>query len=176
MQGPNKVNEPLDFSTKNATTLPDLQQVLRAILFPEAVPARQRFALAPADYSFLRQYLSMVPQQSDHPRYAPAAYPDNYAKFLLVGGAPRPLPEGVKIFNKIGQAYGFLIDNAYVQHPEKHVEFLLSAVLYVNSDGVLNDDQYEYDTVGLPFLRRLGEVVYEYEVRRQRQSKAKRGR
>jgi hypothetical protein len=46
------------------------------------------------------------------------------------------------------------------------VEFLLAATLYVNADGVLNDDHYEYDTVGLPFLRALGLRIYEAERRR----------
>jgi len=48
------------------------------------------------------------------------------------------------------------------------VEFLLAATLYLNADGVLNDDKYEYDTVGLPFLRDLGRRVYEAELRRKR--------
>lgn len=173
MQGNRRINEPLDFSTKNTASLPDLQQVLRAVLFPEAVPARQRFALAPSDTEFLRRYLSLLPRQSDFPAYDSVAYPDNYAKFLLAGGPAGPLPPGVRIYNKIGQAYGFLIDNAYIQNRESGVEFLLSAVVYTNADGVLNDDQYEYETVGFPFLRRLGEVVYAYEAKRQASRKAK---
>ncbi|TGE10528.1 serine hydrolase [Hymenobacter fodinae] len=166
-QGSQRVEEPLDFSTKNTTSLPDLQNVLRAVLFPESVPASQRLALDSADLGLLRRYLSMAPRASNRPRYSPAAYPDNYAKFLLAG----PLPTGVQIFNKIGQAYGFLIDNAYIRNPDQHVELLLSAVVYVNSDGVLNDDQYEYDAIGLPFLRRLGEVVYAHEVKRAAKSR-----
>lgn len=46
------------------------------------------------------------------------------------------------------------------------VEFLLAATLYINADGVLNDDKYEYDTIGFPFLRDLGRRVYEAELRR----------
>ncbi|UYZ63427.1 class A beta-lactamase-related serine hydrolase [Hymenobacter weizhouensis] len=167
MKGEQRINEPLDFSQKNVTSLPDLQRVLRAVLFPESLPPRRRFQLAPADYTLLRDYLHRLPRQSRHPRYSPQEFPDNYAKFLLVGSAqPAPLPAGVRIYNKIGQAYGFLIDNAYVADSARRVEFLLSAVVYVNADGVLNDDQYEYNTVGLPFLRRLGQLVYEAELRR----------
>lgn len=32
-------------------------------------------------------------------------------------------------------------------------------MLYTNADGVLNDDEYEYETVADPFLADLGEVV-----------------
>ncbi|WP_126546807.1 serine hydrolase [Hymenobacter amundsenii] len=166
LAGGQRVAEPLDFSAKNAFPLSDQQRVLRAILFPAAVPRRQRFgALRPADYAFLRQYLWLPPGQSNFPRYDPVAYPGAYAKFLLAGGAGQ-LPAGVRSYNKIGQAYGFLIDNAYLTNEAAGVEFLLSAVVYVNANGVLNDDQYEYDTVGLPFLRELGQAVYEQELAR----------
>ena len=31
---------------------------------------------------------------------------------------------------------------------------------------VFNDDKYDYDTVGFPFLKNLGKVIYEYELTR----------
>jgi len=166
LQGAQRVAGPLDFRLKNAASLPDLQRLLRTVLFPESVPARRRLRLAPADYALLREALSQAPRASPHPRYDPAHYPDTYAKFLLGGGGLAPLPPGVRVFNKIGQAYGFLLDNAYVLDEAHGIEFLLSAVLYVNADGVLNDDKYEYDTIGLPFLRDLGRRVYEAELRK----------
>ena len=166
LKGDQQVAGPLDFSQKNAFSLPDQQRLLRAILFPETVPAARRLGLAPADYARLRAALSELPRESAHPRYDPGHFPDTYVKFLLGGGGLAPLPAGVRVFNKIGQAYGFLIDNAYVQDEAHGVEFLLSAVLYVNADGVLNDDKYEYDSIGFPFLRDLGRRVYEAELRR----------
>jgi len=165
--GSQRINQPFDFTNKNFFPLREQQQVLRALLFPEAVPRRQRFGgLRAADYQFLRRYLSLLPRQSRYPTYDSVAYPDNYAKFLLADNPPASLPAGVRIYNKIGQAYGFLIDNAYITDETHGVEFLLSAVIYVNADGVLNDDHYDYDTIGFPFLRDLGRVVYEWEVQR----------
>ncbi|WP_354579648.1 serine hydrolase [Hymenobacter sp. UYP22] len=168
LQSEQRIGQPMPFAARNATTLPDLQRTLRALLFPASVPARQRFALDTLDRRLLLDHLHRQPRQSHWPRYSPSHYPDNYAKFLLAGGAPGGLPEGVRIYNKIGQAYGFLIDNAYVTDQANKIEFLLSAVLYVNADEVLNDDHYDYDAVGLPFLRRLGEAVYQLERSRQR--------
>ena len=159
---------PLDFSLKNAFSLPALQRLLRLVLFPEVFPVAQRLRLRPEDYALLREAMSRLPRESTHPRYDVAHYPDTYVKFLLGGGGIAPLPPGVRVFNKIGEAYGFLIDNAYIQDEARGVEFLLSAVLYVNADGVLNDDKYEYDSIGFPFLRDLGRRVYEAECRRAR--------
>lgn len=169
LEGGQKVDKPLDLSQRNAMSLPDLQRLLRTVLFPETVPAARRLRLAPADYALLRQSLSQLPRESVSPRYDLAHFPDTYVKFLLGGGGTTPLPPGVRVYNKIGQAYGFLIDNAYITNPETGVEFMLSAVLYVNADGVLNDDKYEYDSVGFPFLRDLGRRVYERESRRKKQ-------
>ncbi|WP_210518569.1 serine hydrolase [Hymenobacter terricola] len=166
VKGTEVVNKPMDFGQRNTFSLPDLQRLLRAVLFPETVPPAERLRLQPDDYALLRAALSQPPGESIHPRYDRAHFPDTYAKFLLGGGGLAPLPPGVRAFNKIGQAYGFLIDNAYVEDRANGVEFLLSAVLYVNADGVLNDDKYEYDAIGLPFLRDLGRRVYEAERRR----------
>jgi len=163
-----QVAQPLDLSQKNVFSLPDLQHLLQAVVLPETVPTRQRPHLPPASYARLRDALSELPPQSRSPRYDSLHYPSTYAKFLLGGGGLAHLPPGVRVYNKIGQAYGFLIDNAYVVDAAHGVEFLLAVVLYVNADGVLNDDKYDYDTVGLPFLRDLGQRVYEAELRRAR--------
>ena len=59
-------------------------------------------------------------------------------------------------------------DSAYIIDTDSGVEFFLSAVIYVNSNGVLNDDDYEYEELGLPFLSALGKKIYEYEISRER--------
>ena len=49
------------------------------------------------------------------------------------------------------------------------MEFMLSATVYVNSDGVLNDDKYDYDTIGYPFMFQLAQTIYHYELQRNRE-------
>jgi flavin-dependent dehydrogenase len=78
------------------------------------------------------------------------------------------MPAGVRVFNKVGWAYGFLTDVSYVCDFANNVEFMLTATVYVNSDGVLNDNKYDYDTIGYPFLYHLGQTVYRYELGRDR--------
>jgi hypothetical protein len=73
---------------------------------------------------------------------------------------------GIRIFNKVGKAYGFLIDAAYIADLNNNVEFMLSAVIHCNSDGIFNDDKYDYDDVGLPFMKHLGQVIYDHELKR----------
>jgi len=59
-------------------------------------------------------------------------------------------------------------DIAYVADFKNKVEFMVSAVIYVNSDGILNDDKYEYEEIGYPFFKELGDILYGYELTRKR--------
>ncbi|MDB5253562.1 MAG: hypothetical protein JWP27_2731 [Flaviaesturariibacter sp.] len=164
------VNAPFDFSKKNRLSLPDLHSILTSLLFPEAVPKKKRFGLTRADYNFVYRYMSMAPSESRFPSYD-TSYPDAYSKLLLFGGSGRLENPSVRIFNKEGDAYGFLTDAAYIVDFDNGIEFLLSATIYCNSDAIFNDDHYDYDTVGLPFLKNLGRVLYDYERARPRRHK-----
>ncbi len=48
---------------------------------------------------------------------------------------------------------------------------MLTATVYVNSDGILNDDKYDYEEMGWPFMRELGQTIYQYELNRPRKYK-----
>ena len=168
--GDSLVRQPFDFTEKNYFALDDQQEILKAVLFPAEVPARRRFNLAPDDYRFLYQYLSQLPRETSFPKYD-SSYYDSYCKFLFTGDQRTIFPRNIRIFNKVGDAYGYLIDNAYIVDFEKGIEFMLSAVIYVNADGIFNDDTYEYDAIGLPFMGNLGRVIYDYEAKRKRPNK-----
>jgi hypothetical protein len=168
MKGDKLVHEPFDFSMKNRMSLQDLHSILRAVMFPAEAPVEKRFNLTGDDYTFLYKYMSMYPRESKFPYYDSTRYNDNQVKFLLYGAEPAKPDAGVRIFNKEGDAYGFLIDAAYIVDFKNKVEFFLTATIHCNSDGIFNDDKYDYDTIGFPFLKNLGKVVYEYELKRQR--------
>jgi hypothetical protein len=168
MQGDSLINSPKDFSQSNYISIENLQGILKTVLFPEAVRAKQRFHLREDDYRFLYKYMSMLPRESDYPKYDTTQYYDSYVKYFMFGDSKQPIPPHIRIFNKVGQAYGYLTDNAYIVDFESKIEFLLTAVIYVNEDQILNDDKYEYDEVGIPFLANLGRAIYEYEKRRAR--------
>lgn len=162
------ISGPMDFSGKNRISLVDLHHILRSVLFPLSVAGAQHFSLKEDDYEFLRQYLSQYPSEAKYPPYDTANYWDAYCKFLYWGAEKGALPRQLRVFNKVGDAYGFLTDVAYIVDFDRHIEFMVSATIYCNSDGILNDSQYDYDSVGLPFLKQLGRVLYDYESRRTR--------
>lgn len=164
------VNEPFDFTKHNNLSLGDLQQLLQSVLFPGSVPAAQRFGLTTDDYQFLRRYLSQYPSETPDPKYDTAAFYDSYVKFFFRDSSHR-MPPQVRVFNKVGWSYGFLTDVSYVVDFRNKVEFMLAATLYVNSDDILNDNRYEYESIGHPFLYQLGQTIYRYELERKRKHK-----
>ena len=167
-RGDQLFNEPFDFSKKNRMSLKTLHNIVRTVMFPEMVSKQQRFNLTKDDYDFLRKYMSMTPHESKFPSYDRENYWDDYVKFLMYGAERTPIKEGIRIFNKVGDAYGFLIDAAYIADFTNNVEFMLSAVIHCNSDGIFNDDKYEYDEIGFPFMKHLGQVIYDLELKRKK--------
>ncbi|MDZ7898647.1 MAG: serine hydrolase [Arcicella sp.] len=173
MKDDSLVNEPYSFSNRNFYPLLDQQSILKSILFPEAVEAKKRFNLTDEDYKFIYKYMSQMPTESIYPKYDPIEFYPTYCKFLMYGSGKNDVVNpNMRIFNKVGDAYGFLLDNAYIVDFEKGVEFMLTTVLLCNNDQIFNDDKYDYDTVGFPFMKNLGQLIYQHELTRKRKYKA----
>lgn len=161
------VMQPFDFSDKNVYPIADQQSVLKRLLFPEVFPEDQRFNLMDDQYKLIYHYMSMFPTESKYPTYSPPEYFPAYCKWLFYGGDSTAVIEPhIRIFDKIGDSYGYDIDNAYIVDFKNKVEFMLTAVVQSNDDGIYNDDKYEYKTVCLPFMKNLGRVIYQYELKR----------
>ncbi len=167
-KGDTLINAPMNFSKKNRILLSDLHSILRSVIFTNSVGNRQRFNLTSADYDFVYKYLSSYPAESVYPAYDTASYPNSYIKFLLNSREDKLLSKNIRIFNKSGEAYGQLTDIAYVVDLENNIEFFLSATINCNINGIVNDDHYDYETAGHPFLKNLGKVIYDYELHRKR--------
>lgn len=164
--------EPFDFRYKNYVGLNDLHDMLQALLFPQAVPAQSRFDLTEDDYQFLYRYMYHYPREVQEPAYPDLAEWDAYVKFLYFGSERGILDSPVRSLNKVGDAYGFLTDVAYIFNPETGTEFILAANIHVNANQIFNDGQYEYDDIGFPFLKRLGRLIYQYDEQRPRRRQA----
>ncbi|HCW07923.1 MAG TPA: hypothetical protein DGG95_11235 [Cytophagales bacterium] len=162
------ISKPFDFTYKNFYPLAEQQEILKAVLFPETVDAKRKFDVTEADRQFVMQYMSQLPRETKHPKYRGKNYYDAYVKYLLFGSNRKSIPTHIRIFDKVGIAYGFMIDNAYIVDFKNNTEFMLSAVINTNVDGVYNDGKYEFDKIGFPFMKNLGRVVYKYELKRKK--------
>ena len=167
--GGEKRDGPLNFKSKNFMNLPDQHELIKRIIFPDYFKNKPCFKLSDSDYLILYREMSILPRESEYPSFPDYdKHYDGYCKFFLFGDTKRRIPDNIKIFNKIGLAYGFTIDNAYIVDLENNVEFFLTAVIYCNSNGVMNDNVYDYETVSIPFLSELGRKIYNYELKREK--------
>jgi hypothetical protein len=114
----------------------------------------------------MSQYISETP----FPKYDTIKFVDSYVKFFFLDSG-RVMPDHVRVFNKVGWAYGFLTDVSYIVDFKNQIEFMLTATVYANEDGILNDNKYEYETVALPFLYRVGQDMYQHDLLRKRKFK-----
>ena len=167
MKNGNRIEQPFDFSKKNFMSLMEQQYFLIQVMFPETAPEDKQLNLTEDDYKFLYGKMSLLPRESKYPLYEDNDhYYDSYCKFFMFGDTKERIPDHIRIYNKVGLAHGFLVDNAYVVDVKNKVEFFLSAVLYVNQNETLNDNTYEYNEISIPFLAALGNAVYRFELKR----------
>ncbi|WP_375587528.1 serine hydrolase [Flagellimonas aurea] len=156
---------PFDFALKNYYPIEAQTALLKRIIFPEAFPKDERFNLSNGQRTHLLDAMHTLPHQLG---YDPEEFYDSYVKFFMFGDTTDPMPEHIKIYNKVGYAYGTLTDCAYIKDTENNIDFMLTATILVNSNGIFNDNTYEYDEVGIPFLAQLGREIYNYELNRTR--------
>jgi len=107
--------------------------------------------------------MSILPKDAG---YDSKTFYDSYAKFFMYGDSKEPIPNNIKIYNKVGYAYGTLTDCAYIKDTKNNIDFMLTATVLVNKDSIYNNDNYEYDTVGIPFLAQLGRELYKIALER----------
>ena len=167
MKSGKRVEQPFDFSKKNFMNLMEQHRFLIQVMFPETAPNYKQLNLTENDYQFLYGKMSLLPRESKYPLYEDDNHNyDGYCKFFMFGDTREQIPDHIRIYNKVGLAHGFLLDNAYVVDVKNKVEFFLSAVVYVNQNETLNDNTYEYDEISIPFLAALGNAFYRYELNR----------
>lgn len=163
------VRKPKVFTQNNVMPLQEINDFLIGLLYPSVVPEQKRLQLLDEDYKMLLKAMSQYPRESDFPMYDGSKYEDSYKKYLMLGDYHDTIKtDSLRIYNVVGQSYGWLADCAYFVDHKNKIDFFLSAVIYVNSNQVLNDGRYEYKTIGFPFLSHLGRLIYDYEKSRHR--------
>lgn len=159
------INEPFSFKQKNYYPLSAQHNLLKRIIFPENFNLNEQFHLNKEQRDHLLNAMHTVPKEMG---YDKKEYYDSYCKFFLFGDSKDDIPEHIKIYNKVGFAYGTLTDCAYIKDTKNNIDFLLTATILVNKDGIFNDDVYEYDEIGIPFLAQLGREIYQQELQRKK--------
>lgn len=146
-----------DFSAKNYYPLETLHSTLKRLLFPQEFKLNERYNLNETDRQFILSSMYQLPREQG---FDAKEFYDSYCKFFIFGDTTDTINSSIKIYNKIGQAYGTLTDCAYIIDEKNGVEFMVTATLLVNKNKIFNDGIYEYDEIGIPFLAELGRQLY----------------
>ena len=142
--------------------LENLLGALERVVKPEFFDENKRYSFSEQTRSELTDIMKLRPKDMPHPK---DTLPDNYVKFFMYGDQKEgDYPDHITIMNKVGWAYGYLTDVAYIKDEKEDVEFFLAATIHVNENQIYNDGVYEYEEIGLPFLGELGRLIYQYEV------------
>ena len=127
--------------------------MMKRLIFPENFSKEEQFQLPDSDRTFLLNTMKVLPKEAG---YDPETYYDGYVKFFVLGDTKDSIPPHIEIYNKVGYAYGYLTDCAYIKNKKTNREFILTGTIHVNENQIFNDDTYEYETIGIPFLAELG--------------------
>jgi hypothetical protein len=162
-----RVYQPKDFSTHNYMHISDLHSIMKKIVFNNLLSKKEKLPISDENRMFMLKELGMYPKESDHPKYDKKIFYDSFKKYFIYASAIATIDQdSLRIFNIVGKAYGFLIDCAYIVDFKNKTEFLLTASIFVNEKNVIGSGRYEYDQLGLPFLRDLSLGIYNYERKR----------
>lgn len=151
------IHEPKDFSEKNYFPISTMHKMMKRLIFPQLYRSDQRFDLSEDERKFIIDAMALLPRELG---YETQEYYDSYGKFFIYGDTKDPMPLHIKIHNKVGYAYGYLTDCAYINDIKNNIQFILTATIHVNKNGIFNDDVYEYESIGIPFLAQLGREIH----------------
>jgi len=164
-EGDSLMQGAFDFGLKNYYPVETQHEFLKKVIFSNQYAPHEKLNLTNDQLDFVHQAMRTLPKNLN---YDPEIYYDGYGKFLMYGDTKEAIPDHVKIYNKVGIAYGTITDCAYIQDTQNDIEFLLTATILVNKNGIFNDNTYEYDSIGFPFLAELGREFYQYERNRKK--------
>ncbi len=165
-----RVAGPKDFSTHNYFTVNDLHTLMKKIVFNDFFKEKEQLPISIENRKFMLKQLGMYPKESEHPKYDKKIFYDSFKKYFLYASAVATIKQdSIRVFNIVGRAYGFLIDCAYIVDYKNKIEYLLTASIYVNERNVVGSGKYEYDLIGLPFLKDVSWCIYKYERKRERE-------
>ena len=155
------LDESLNFSKKNRFSITDMHNLIKYIFYPEIFDKANAFNLNVEDYDFIRYWMSRFTYEDIGDKFiGDENFFETYNKFFIHGDEQSVSNEQIRVYNKIGQAYGTSIDNGLIKNYQNNVEFILTSTIYTNKNKVINDNLYEYDDIAVPFLAKLSRAIY----------------
>ncbi len=156
-----KIAKPFDFNATIDYPLKDIHKTVLKLVFPDEVSENERFKISSHSRKFLLKCMGNYPREMTNDSYHNInRYPDNYFKYSIIGNQSELASTGrYRIYSKIGIAYGFVTESAYIIDFENQKDFIVSVSIFVNEDEIMNDNVYEYSKIARPFIANFTRVI-----------------
>jgi hypothetical protein len=145
VQNDSIIDLPVDFTHRNTFPIEEMHDFLKSLMFPEVY--NHKFGLSEDDYAFI---------------YKQMAENNESRNYILNDKLNDPL---IKIFNNSGKGAGFMVNNAYIVDTRNGVDFFLTVVIKCNKADIFGEEYYEYEDIGLSFMKNIGKFIHEYEIK-----------
>lgn len=154
------IPKPKSFRYHNYVDIRDVHDMMISFFFPQSIKHKP-FNVSQTQRDTILKFLRLSPLHPNFSEYADTSvFHPNFLKFILFGRDKNINYPEIEFYNKSAMAYGFMADCCYLKDTINNVEFFLTIYMYLNKDEILNDNKYEFDTIGVPFMRRFGELIY----------------
>lgn len=174
------IKSPRDFSDHNYLPLKTSHKLMQRLFFPELFTENEKLNLKNKSSDFIKKSLALYPREKSFIRDTVYdGWNDGKNVFLIEEECKKlqdlnnkpdcNLNSNFRIFNIIGQAYGFSTDIMYFTDNKDKIEFFLSVRIYTNKNEILGDDKYEYEELAMPLMKFIGNYFYQIEKKRKKE-------
>ena len=146
----NLVKKPMNFSEKNYLPLDELHKLSKILFYPKN---EKKLKLTQDQHLFLKKSMNLSPADIG---YSKKKYPDTYSNFLVLGDRKKTIKK-IGIYNKIGFAYGYVSETAFIETTKSSI--IISIAMKVNENQIFNDNNYEYEEIAIPFFAEFGREI-----------------
>ena len=147
---------PYDLNYSIEIPLDEINEMLVRFEHPELFEKSEQWNIRTKDAAELNTMMMAFPNEMNHPK----KYADNKYKFAEIDFSDYSHRNS----SKIGLSYGFTSEVLHYVNVKEKVDFFLSVSLYTNANDIVNDGDYEYETVARPFIASLYKLLYAYEL------------
>jgi len=154
------ITTPKSFRFNNYIDIRDVHDMMISLNYPSLLK-RTPFNISEYQRKSLIKFLKTSPLHPNTTEYSDTSvFHPNFLRFSVFGREKNLQYPTIEYYNKSAMAYGFLADCCYLKDTVNDVEFYLSIYMYANKNEILNDNSYEYDSIGIPFMKKFGELIY----------------
>lgn len=148
------VDGPYDLNYHIEIPLEQIHRMMMVLYYPGQFSDTEQWNVRSEDLTFIQDVLGMYPSEiktKKSLRNFDYKYVRNVEKTA----------EG-RTFGKLGLSYGFASETVYLPSEAVGNGVLISYSVYVNSNDIVNDGEYDYETVARPFAEKLGEKIIDW--------------